>query len=287
LFFRRRDVFFAIAAIALVIGGWAAGSGWRAAHTSSIGAENAPGGPWREFLANHAPLQIVVPNPVFFIWSENTETLMVRDPAINNFADMKSSTELSRLSDRLGKPFLAQDYTVGTDTRAAFRLAQFLQPKGVQVSLANGSDISPEALDHDNLILLGTLGILSPFHEYFDKLHFTIPDHKQYIIDTEPIRGVPVQYGTVHESATRTVSPGIIGFLPGRTPSSHIIVLAGYYTSSLAAYITSPQGIADIQNLRAKHGNCQFFGAIVLSEVDGINPLKSKIVDFKPYEASK
>jgi hypothetical protein len=278
----------AAAAIALVAMSWIGGMTWRSAHPSlntSDEARLAPS-PWREFLDNHTPVRIVVPNPVFFLWAHGDDMLMVRDPSVNNFTDLPSSANLSRIAKNLGQPILAQDYTVNTDTRASFRLAQFLQSHGAMVNIANFSDISPESFDHENLILLGTFGNLGPFRDYLDRLHFTTPAHQQYIMDTQS-QGNATRYSVVRESATRYIAPGIIGFLPGRTPSSNILVLAGYYSSALAAYMTSPQGLADIQRMRAAHKNCRYFGAIVLSEVDGVTPLRSHIVDFKPLPDGK
>ena len=242
---------------------------------------------WKALLKPGTPVRIVMPTPVFFTWVKNDNTLVARDPAVNSYHDLNSSMALAGIAQRLGRPILAQDYTVASDTRASFRLAQYLQPLGTHVVSSSSSDIPPDSADNDNLILLGTIGTLSPYRSYLERLHFRIPDHEQYIEDLQPSPGTPSRFETVRESPTRIVAPGIIAVLPGRNPNSFVLILAGYHTNALVSYLTSTEGLADLQKAQSAHGSPVFFEAVLLSEIHDVNPLRSWVVSFKPINGRK
>lgn len=280
-----RYLWFSAAGLAILAMGWLLGSRWeRRVQMSTASSSAVVVSPfWANLLKGGRPTQIVFPNPVFFTWvDKNGDTLVVRDPAVNSYHDLGRSPSLSGLEAQRGKPILAQDYTVASDTRAVFRLAQYLQPLGTKISPSSSTELSPESADSANLILLGTVGTLAPYQAYLDKLHFRIPEHKQYIEDAAPGLKAPVHFETVRESPTRIVAPGIVALLPGHSSDSFVLVLAGYHTNALISYLTSVNGLADLQKARTSHGNPEFFDAVVLSEVNGTTPLRSWVAAFKP-----
>lgn len=242
---------------------------------------------WKILLKSGTPVRIVMPTPVFFTWAQNNNTLIARDPAVNSYRDLNNSVALAGIAQRLGRPILAQDYMVASDTRASFRLAQYLQPFGTHIVSSSSSDIPPESADNDNLILLGTIGTLSPYRSYLERLHFRIPEHEQYIEDMQPSPGAPSRFATVRESPTRIVAPGIIAVLPGRNPNSFVLILAGYHTNALVSYLTSSGGLEDLQKVQSAHGKPRFFEAVLLSEINDVNPLRSWVADFKPFYEGK
>ncbi|MGO4210636.1 helix-turn-helix domain-containing protein [Terriglobus sp. 2YAB30_2] len=280
-----RYLWFCVAALGTLAIGWLLGSRWeRRSQLAAVGSSSVAVSPfWANLLKGGRPTQIVFPNPVFFTWvDKNGDTLVVRDPAVNSYHDLERSPSLSGLEAQRGKPILAQDYTVASDTRAVFRLAQYLQPLGTKISPSSSTELSPESADSANLILLGTVGTLAPYQAYLDKLHFRIPEHKQFIEDATPGLKAPVHFETVRESPTRIVAPGIVALLPGHSSDSFVLVLAGYHTNALISYLTSVNGLADLQKARATHGNPEFFDAVVLSEVNGTTPLRSWVAALKP-----
>jgi hypothetical protein len=280
-----RYLWFSAAALAILAMGWLLGSRWeRRSQIAASDSSSVSVSPfWANLLKGGRPTQIVFPNPVFFTWvDKNGDTLVVRDPAVNSYHDLERSPSLSGLEAQRGKPILAQDYTVASDTRAVFRLAQYLQPLGTKINPSSSTELSPESADSANLILLGTVGTLAPYQAYLDKLHFRIPEHKQFIEDATPGLKAPVHFETVRESPTRIVAPGIVALLPGHSSDSFVLVLAGYHTNALISYLTSVNGLADLQKARVSHGNPEFFDAVVLSEVNGTTPLRSWVAAFKP-----
>jgi len=290
---RRKLAIYRIAvlcAIGVSLGvGWFGGTKWQERRISRSEVSSSAVAPsfWRDFLKSGRQARIVLPTPVFFTWIDKADnTLVVRDPAVNSYRDLESSGTLSNMEKELGKPVLAQDYTVASDTRASFRLAQYLEPFGIRVAPSSTSDLPPESPDNENLILLGTIGTLSPYRGYLDRLRFHIPDHKQYIEDIQPVAGQPSRFETVRESPSRVIAPGILALLPGRSPGTFVLILAGYHTNALVSYLTSASGLEDLQKVRSLQGNPRFFEAVVLSEVNDVNPLRSWIVSFKPIAGS-
>lgn len=278
----------ALAAAALILS-WFGGMKWQQRRVGRLEASRQVTVPpfWQNLLKPGEAVRIVMPTPVFFTWKDKENTLTVRDPAVNSFRDLGTSAALTDITGRLGQPILAQDYMVASDTRASFRLAQYLQPFGTRVVSSSSSDLPPESADNENLILLGTIGTLSPYRTYLDRLHFRIPEHQQYIEDTLPSPGTPARFDTVRESPTRIVAPGIVAVLPGRNPGSFVLILAGYHTNALVSYLTSAPGLQNVEKARSAHGNPVFFEAVVLSEINDMNPLHSWIADFKAFHEEK
>jgi len=267
--------------------GWLLGTRWEHRQSMQSGASRAlTSSFWSNLLKDGHPTRIVFPNPVFFTWvDKDGNTLVVRDPSVNSYRDLNRSASLAGLETDRGKPVLAQDYTVASDTRAVFRLAQYLEPLGTKINPSSSSELPPESADSENLILLGTVGTLAPYQSYLDRLRFRIPEHKQYIEDIQPGSKGPMRFETVRESPTRIVAPGIIALLPGHTPGTFVLILAGYHTNALISYLTSVSGLEDLQKARASHGNPDFFEAVVLSEVNDTNPLHSWVAGFKAFPA--
>ena len=259
---------------------------WDSNHELGGGRSKGPPMPllWQAALGAGKTTRIVIPTPIFFTWIDKTgNTLMVRDPAVNGFSDFGSSPRLAEIGKTYGVPVLAQDYTASSDTRASFELARFLVPFGAQINMSSASDLPPEALEHENLVLMGTIGTLTPFHKYLDRLHFQVPEHMQYILDTQPGSATARKFEIVHESATRTVWPGIVALIPGSAPNTSILIIEGYHTGALVSFLTTGDGAAEVGKAIASHGHNPYFEAVILSEVDGVNPLRSWIVDHKPY----
>lgn len=280
---------FAVGVIAALMLGWLGGAKWQQIKATRQQTSRQAVAPpfWQGLLKPGEAVRIIMPTPVFFTWRDKENTLTARDPAVNSFRDLGTSTALTNIVNQFGQPILAQDYMVASDTRASFRLAQYLQPFGTYLVSSSSSDLPPESADNENLILLGTIGTLSPYRTYLDRLHFRIPEHQQYIEDTLASPGAPTRFDTIRESPTRIVAPGIVAVLPGRKPGSFVLILAGYHTNALVSYLTSAAGLENLQKERGHHGNPVYFEAVVLSEINDMNPLRSWVVDFKPFHEER
>jgi hypothetical protein len=236
---------------------------------------------WKQFLDNGKPTVIVLPVPVFFTWITSKSTLMARDIQVNEFSRSSDSEEIVNLEKRLGKPALAQNYTVTSDTFASLRMVRFFDANGVQTLISAATASPDEMLDSENLIALGTSTSLAPFRAYLDELSFSLGGDQTVFDKTRKPAGIA--FKAVHESPARAIYPGIIALLPGKSSDGRILILQSLQTTGLVSYLTSEEGLKELDKARAEAGQAAFFEAVVLSEMEGTVPLKSRLAAFRPY----
>jgi hypothetical protein len=236
---------------------------------------------WKQFFDNGKPTRIVLPAPLFFAWNpKDSDSLMVRDISVNDFNHPQSSPELTRMEKRLGKPARWQNYTVASDTFAALRLARFLDKFGIQTSFSSSEDSPHGIVDHENLIAFGTVTSMVAFTPEIDSLSFRLGPHERYVTDMRMPPGSPPQFRMIIEPNQRAVVPGIVALLPRGTSGSRILLLQGEQTAALIAYLTSDEGMHELT--RAMHGtNSPFFESVILSEVNGDDPIQSRLAAFR------
>jgi hypothetical protein len=236
---------------------------------------------WQQFLGNGKLTRIVVPNPVFFGWSNG---LIARDITVNDFSHSGDSVFLRDLQQRFGSPNLSQHYASAPDVFASNRLGPYLDPAGGHVMIASTSDVSASDLERDNLILLGTPNTLAPLQSILDRLSFHLDVNSKTVTDSRSRPGMLSAFGTVQQSETRITTPGIIACLPGGSAGTHVLVLmTTYYTNALVAYLTSENGMKDLHAALAAHGNPPYFEAVISAELEGSTPLKEKLIELRRY----
>jgi hypothetical protein len=165
------------------------------------------------------------------------------------------------------------------------RLVRFLETQGVPVAISTTAETSLEALDHENVIIAGNSHTLALFPEVLNQLNYQVDTNNWRAINRKPLPGEPEKIDTVYESRTRIVTPGVIASLPGGPAGTHILVLmATYHTSALVAYLTSESGMRELEQAQAAHGNCRYFEAVVVSQIEGNTELKSRLALFRPFK---
>lgn len=256
-------------------------------HSSGTTASERNDGPlfWKRFFDNGKPTRIVLPAPLFFAWNpKDSNSLMVRDISVNDFNHPQSSPELASMEKRLGKPARWQNYTVASDTFAALKLARFLDRYGIQTNFSSSEDSPHEITDHENIIAFGTWTSMVAFRPELDSLTFRMGPHERYIIDTSvSAKGSP-QFRMVSEPNERVVTPEIVALLPRGSSGSRILLLQGEQTTALISYLISDEGMHELS--KAMQGiKSPFFEAVVLSEVNGNNPIQSRLAAFRAFHA--
>ena len=238
---------------------------------------------WERFLQNGKSTRIVLPTPIFFGWSNG---FLARDVNVNEYSKMKDSATLSKLSKDLGTPALAQQYFAASDSLALLRLDRFLDPAGNRITISTTADSPADTLDRENLIATGTPRTLAPFQSILDRLSFRVDPDLEQVTDRRSTGNAARIFGTVHESPVRFTTPGIIASLPGGPAGTHVLLLVTtYYTSALVSYLTSESGMNELQNAQHAHGDCRYFEAVIVSEINGTTELRSKLIEFRPYQA--
>lgn len=227
---------------------------------------------WSAFYANGLATRIVLPTPVFFSYGPNgttSGTIMVRDTNLNDYSKRADSMQLKMFDKLLGPPHLAQNYTVSSDTFAAVKLVRYLDGFRFPTTVHSSADAVLEALDTENAIALGTWGTLSPFSSYLDKMNFRLASHEDLVENQSPLPGEPKRILQVAESVDRMIWPGIIAELPGQNARSHLLIIGGRHTSALVSFLTSTDGLGQLEQIWLKNGAPEFYELVVNAEVNG------------------
>jgi hypothetical protein len=140
-----------------------------------------------------------------------------------------------------------------------------------------------EIIDYENVIAFGTTSSLTAYQSDLDRLSFRLGPYERYVIDKRLPAGSPPQFSLEQESASRMVAPGLIALLPRGASGNRILLVQGAETTALISYMTSENGMKEIAQAEAEHGHNPFFEAIVLSEVNGGNPIQGRLVAFRPF----
>lgn len=243
---------------------------------------------WKEFLANGKGVEIVLPNPTFLTWgSPEGRGLIARDTEVNTYADAVKSPRLATLLREFGKPQLAQFYAVSSDVLASTKLMRYLNAREIDANIAISSDASADIFESGNVILTGTPGTLSPFRSYLDRLYFRFAPEGGQLFNPSPLASEPPQFDVTEESPSRIILPGLIAYIPGPSPGSHLLIVAGRETAALMAFLTSTQGSEDLAQARRRAGNGPYFEAVILSEMAGYTVLNNHLVAFRAFPSGK
>ncbi len=275
----------ACVALALV----ATGLGIKVERSPSAAKVNTPQSAprlWRAFFGNNLPTRIILPTPVFLSFSPNgpLATVMVRDTSINDFAGRSAASEYAALEKMMGKPQLAQNYTVTSDTFAAVSLARYLDGFSLATAVRSSAEAPLEALDSENVIAIGTWGTLTPVKPYLDRMSFRLSEHEMHVTNRRPAAGEPAQIEQVIESPERSIWPGVIAVLPGRGGKSHLLVLASRQTSALVSMLTSSHGLEEVERLWRSKGSPEFYEIVAQSEMNGMNLVRSTPVLLHAFQ---
>jgi hypothetical protein len=236
---------------------------------------------WKVFFGNGRPTRIILPTPVFFSFSrkpgDQWGAVMLRDTEINDYRDRNKSAQFRLFESTLGPTQLASNYTVTSDTFASVRLARYLDQAALATTVLSAADAPLEALDTENVIALGTWGTLSPLQPYLNRMDYVLSRHEVSVDVRHPVPGDPPHIVYIPESTERAIWPGVIGFLPGRENRTHLLVLASRHTSALVEFLTSSNGLEQLERLWKSKGSPEYYEAIVNAEMDG-----QKLVRFWP-----
>jgi hypothetical protein len=235
---------------------------------------------WRSFIANSKPTQLFLSTPVFFEW--NTKSVKVRDPLVNDFADLENSKELKALVDQLGPPRLMQNYTTIGDSLAALKLSRYLEKAGIPLNFGGTTELTAEAAVDNNVILMGTPWVTDKYSKQLQEsfnfqytADYTNDDFKFPILNKAPRDGEPARYETTNESDVRRISYGLITVLPGRGSNAHILSLRERPPLALISFLTVPSSLERLDQAWRNEGSPEYFEIVVGAEFDGFNVLRT------------
>jgi len=244
---------------------------------------------WKTFFANRRPTRIVLPTPLFFGFPAGNQhgSIMVRDTLVNDFADGTRSAPVQSAIALLGKPSLADNYTVNSDTFAAIRLERYLDAAGYETSVRSSADNLLQALDEENVIAIGTRGTLSTLKPYLDRMDFGLMPADAAVANRRPRPGEAAQISAVKESEQRAIWPGVIGLLPGSGAHTRLLVLTARHTAALVSFLTSRNGQDQLDHIWKANGRPEYYQLIVAAEMDGPSLVRFWPVTLHPFFSAR
>ena len=233
----------------------------------------APTRLWGSFFANGRPTRIVLPSPVFlsFPHSGAPGAIMLRDTNLNDFRSIGASPAATAVQRLFGEAALADNYTVTSDTFAAVQLARYLERCGLETTLHSSSEAPLTALDNENMIAIGTQGTLNDLKPYLDQTTFRLLPRDFDVENQKPRPGELKQIRMEQESTARSIWPGTMAILPGRTGRTHLMILTARHTSSLVDFLTSANGQDQFEHLWKAQGAPEYYEVVINAELNGAN----------------
>ncbi|HLG98933.1 MAG TPA: hypothetical protein VKX49_21660 [Bryobacteraceae bacterium] len=156
----------ALAAVLLVVLGWASYATYRAFRSTADWTSSSLWNTdleqlWQPFLVNDQALTIAITDPLF-IALQGTGA-MFRTRALNRWEDATRSPEVEMLRNGLGKPKITATfaYTGIGEANAAFLLGRLLGTREQHMSLARISQVSWQEATYSNMVLIGPARVLS------------------------------------------------------------------------------------------------------------------------------
>ena len=163
---------------------------------------------------------------------------------------------------------------------------RYLDSYGIRASISPSNESPQGIIEQENIVVFGTTTSMGIYQSDVDRLSYKLGPHEAYIIDRSLPSASAVQFREQHESGSRSVLPGLVAFLPRGTSGSRILIFEGPQTTALVSWLTSEDGMREIAEAQATQGHGPYFEAVVLCEVNGENPIQSRMVAFRPFSSN-
>ncbi len=238
---------------------------------------------WKTFFEGPAPVKIMLPSPVFFVYPHNNQ-LHVRDVNVNDYDSWRKSALLRSFQNK-GEPRLDHYYTVTSATLASIALAQYLDKVGLgnRLSFDITGDASMNLLDHSSVVALGTHATLYEFRDYLSMLDFSLGPDENFVANAHPGSGEKTRYDDQPIAQDRNIEPSLVALLPGRSSDTKLLIMQARHTAGLVELLTSGVGNNLFEKMYRDHGSPRYFQMVIESEVVGNNVLRSWPVALHTY----
>lgn len=263
--------------------------GWRVVSERNASPKTSAEHFWQGFLGGPQHTIIILPTPAFFSFKSPETSLLVRDLAINDFAEWNNSSELRELKKRYGDAQLQQFYTVQSDTFAAIALARYFDSSGLgeRVDFVDSGTMPMGALEKVNEIAFGAYATLHPFRPYLDRMNFYMAEYERYVGNRHPLGAEPATFPLQKENGEqRSIQPCLLAVLPGRSRNTRLMILQAKHTAALVTFLTSSTGVDSLQKMWKTNGSPQYYEVVVYAEMNGDQLMRAWPVALRPFNAS-
>lgn len=237
---------------------------------------------WKPLAAGNLPVTVVVPAPLFFHWSP--QALVARDFSINEPGLLEKSPYLTGIRKLIGEePIVSQLYTVASDTLAGASLTSYLNARNVSVNTLDTPTLSLDALSGRNAVILVGPGSVPQIEPLLQGTNYYLTSMDGCVHNRKPMADEPGKWKDIQLAPERSISHGIISRLPGRTPGTHMLILAGRYNLGLSTLLTTPSELGEVERLHRSRNSPEFFEMVVRFERNGDRILRTKPIALRPF----
>ncbi len=237
---------------------------------------------WKPLTSGKSPVTVVVPAPLFFSW--RSKSLMVRDFHINEPGHLEQSPALRGIRQMMGEePVVSQLDTVSSDTLAGAAVTNYLHARNVSVSTLDTPTLTLDALTGRNAVILVGPGSVPQLDPLLAGTNYYLLPGDGCVHNRKPVDGEPEKWKDITLAPERTISYGIVSRLPGRTPGTHMLVLAGRYNTGLSMLLTTPSELAEVEKLHRGKGAPEYFEMVVRFERNGDRILRTKPIALRNF----
>lgn len=220
---------------------------------------------WQPFAK---AVNVVVPVPLFYHWPE--DEMVARSFKVNRLGEEFKSRGIQSLIGSLGKPDMSQLYTVASDTVAAASIGNFLQDRGVPVSVFDTSTAPIETLGSKDAVMLVGPGTIRQLDDLRINRPFDLEQGTSIVRNLKPVKGEPEYWKGSKLAPQRVIAYGTISVVAGREDGRRVLIVASSYNPALASILTASSGLAQLPD--------GYFDAVVEYERNGDRTLRAKVV---------
>jgi hypothetical protein len=238
---------------------------------------------WQGFIANGKPVRIVLPIPAFFRWHQHT--IKVRDTDVASFEEIEKSPGMRNLIRQWGTPEIMHNYGILPDAFAALRFTALLAAAQVPVSAVTHREAMTDAPGEFNRIYLANARTGGHLADLVGKLNFQPNPSDFSFLNRNPVPGEPERYELVQESRRRDRVPALLAVFEGEG-GSRSLVLTSENVAVLGEYLTNPDSLRQIEDLRQSCKCAGSFELLVIGEIDSGRVIQVKPAAIRPVPAN-
>ena len=110
--------------------------------------------------------------------------------------------------------------------------------------------------------------------------------NEQSVEFKKPLPGEPKRIEWVRESAERSIWPGVIAVLPDPGGRTHLLILGSRHTAALVSFLTSANGLEQLERMWKAKGSPTYYEVVVNSEMNGEDLVRFWPVALRPFSLS-
>ena len=242
---------------------------------------------WSNFFTSGDEVDIVTADTSFAMAEDILgQTISLNDYLDYGYKDLSEQASLSPDKKHALKVILGRNNGSIGDFQAA-KLFMDLDAHSPAMKLASARSYTPESIKANNVILIGGRQSNPWVDLYKDRMNFFMEYEpgieRSYVINRSPQPGEKPLYEVLQD---RNRSYSVVAFMPNINDRSYVLILSGtdsQATHAAAAFVTSPEGLAQIRQ-KMPTGRFPYFELVLSSSRLSGTTLHTEIVASRLHE---